>query len=270
MTPSPRLLPLFLWLPGLLGGCPPPAFHGAIDPKLVVDSARDKDLPQRAEALRELADKIVQSKPTSAAPYDRALAALELALAGHADDYELLWRAARACFLVTEYVQDKEQNFAYAEGGRKYGERAVAEQPKRVEGYYYLALDTAKVAESKNKLRLLKPAMAAAETAAKIDPSFDEAGPLRFMGKVYLTAPAWPVSIGAPEKALEVLEKAVTLSPAPLNRLFLGQAYFHEEEYDKARTTLEQALRDGREVLGQRWRQEGEDYLRRLKTKPSP
>lgn len=256
-------------IPLLLGGCPPVAPRSTVDPKLVVDQARDRDLPGGAEELQRLADQIVASQPEQAAPYDRALAALEYAMARRPGDYQLLWRAARACFLVTEYVQDKEQSFAYADGGRLYAERAVKERPESVEGHYYVALNTAKVAEARNKLRLLKSAVTAAEAAARIDPGFDEAGPLRFMGKVYITAPAWPVSIGSPDKALEYMQRAVKLSPVPLNRLFLGQAYFHEEEYGKARAELEQALREGKGKLHPRWKKEAEDYLQRLKSKNS-
>jgi tetratricopeptide (TPR) repeat protein len=250
-------------------GCPPPTARSAVDPKLVVDQARAKDLPGHLEALRELSDKIVAARSQNAAEYDRALAALEAALEKNKYDYDLLWRAARACFLVTEYVQDPKQVYAYGEAGRSFGERATKEQPKRVEGYYYLALDTSKMADAKKNLRLLTPAMTAAETALKIDPTFDEAGPLRFLGKAYITAPAWPTSVGSPEKGVEMLEKAVSLAPVPINRLFLGEAYFHEEEYGKARTALEQALSEGKGKLHERWQKEGEDYLRRVKAKSS-
>jgi tetratricopeptide (TPR) repeat protein len=253
----------------LAGGCPPPTARSAVDPKLVVDQARSKDLPGRVEALRELSDKIVAAKSTSAAEYDRALAALEQALEKNKYDYDLLWRAARACFLVTEYAQDPKQVYAYGEAGRTFGERATKEQPKRVEGFYYLALDLSKMADAKKNLRLLNPAMAAAETAMKIDPAFDEAGPLRFLGKAYITAPAWPTSVGSPDKGVEMLQKAVSLAPVPINRLFLGEAYFHEEEYGKAKAALEQALSEGKGKLHERWQKEGEDYLRRVKAKSS-
>jgi len=257
----------------LLGGCPPLTPRSAIDPKLVVDAARSKDLPRQVKALRELADSVVATRSEKAAAHDRALAALELALAKQPDDYELLWRAARACFLVTEHLTttpDKKQSLAYGTAGRDFGQRAAKEQPKRVEGHYYLALNISKVTEAKNNLRLLKPAVAAAEIAAKLDPGYDEAGPLRLLGKVYVTAPAWPVSIGSPDKAVAYLERAVALAPSPMNRLFLGEAYFHEEEYAKAKAAIEQALREGRGRLQQRWEKEGEDYLRRLKIKTSP
>lgn len=261
-----------LSLAALLGGCPPATPRSAIDPKHVVDAARSKDLPGDVEALRKLADEIVDAKPDKAASYDRALAALEHALDKRPNDFELLWRAARACFLVTEVLptpQDKAQELAYGTAGRDFGEHAAKEQAKRVEGHYYQALSASKIVEAKNNLRLLKPAVAAAEQAVTIDPKYDDAGPLRFLGKVYITAPAWPVSIGSPDKAVEMLERAVALSPAPLNRLFLGQAYFHEQEYGKAKAALERAIAEGKGKLHQRWQKEAEDYLRRLKAKTS-
>jgi tetratricopeptide (TPR) repeat protein len=169
---------------------------------------------------------------------------------------------------MTEQLANKQQRLAYAQTGREYAERARAVQPGRVEPHYYLALNTAKVAEAGNKLTLIKPMIAIAEAAARIDPRYDEAGAYRFIGKVYLTAPAWPVSVGSPEKAIEFLERAVSISPIAINRLFLGEAYFHDESYAKAKLHIGAALRDGAK-LDPRWRQEGESYLRRIRDKDS-
>ncbi len=203
---------------------------------------------------------------------DRALAALEKALKQVGPRrFEVYWKLARACFLLTEILPTKQQRLIYGRQGRDYAGWAAALKPKRAEGHYYRALNIAKVAEATSDRKKIKAMVAEAEIAARQDPRLDEAGPLRFLGKVYITAPAWPVSVGSSEKALEYLERAVSLAPTPLNRLFLGEAYYHEEEYDKARATIRKALEDGKSgALDRRWLEEGREYLERIRLEGLP
>ncbi len=249
-----------------LAGCPRP--DGAL---YAVDPNRAKGLPSDPEELLSISDAVcaIPAFRTTLRESDRALAALEVALhKRRREDFAILWRLARASFRMTELLENREQRLRYAEAGVAFAERARAVNAVRVEAHYFLALNIAKVAEARNKLGLIKSVIAAAEVAGKIDGRYDEAGPFRLLGKVYLTAPAWPVSVGSPEKAIETLERAVSLSPSPTNRLFLGQAYYHDEEYEKARTLLTGALKHGSEI-DPKWRKEAEAYLRKIKNKTS-
>jgi tetratricopeptide (TPR) repeat protein len=249
-----------------LAGCPRP--EGAL---YAVDPLRAKGLPRDPEELISISDSIcrIPAFRSSLRENDRALAALEVALyKRQREDFEILWRLSRASFRMTELLENKQQRLRYAEAGVGFAERARKANAVRVEAHYFLALNAAKVAEAKHKLGLIKDVIAIAELAGRIDGRYDEAGPYRLLGKVYLTAPAWPVSVGSPEKAIEVLERAVSLVPAPTNRLFLGQAYYHDEEYEKARTLLTNALKHGSQI-DPRWRKEAEEYLRRIRNKTS-
>ena len=68
------------------------------------------------------------------------------------------------------------------------------------------------------------------------------------------------------------LKKALSLAATPLNRLFLGQAYYHVDDFDHATPHIRRALRDGaKQVPGgtvtrleSRWLDEARDYLRRM------
>lgn len=65
--------------------------------------------------------------------------------------------------------------------------------------------------------------------ALALSPDFDDGGPLRLLGALYLKAPAWPTGIGDVDKALELLKKAVKEHPGhPLNHLFYAQALWNE------------------------------------------
>ena len=240
-------------------GCPPSG------PRYLSDPNRYQGLPEDPVAMVKLADELTAEKNRSVRRTDRALAALELASKSKPPDpWAVWWRRARACFMMAEDLPNRHQKLGYSRLGRNAANRAVRLRADRVESVYYLALTTAMVAESENSMSLIKTMVSLGERAAKLDSSFDRAGPLRFLGKLYLTAPAWPVSVGSPEKAIDYLERAVELSPVPLNTLFLGQAYFHDEEYEDAARLIRKALEQGKSGgLHRRWLVEGEKYLRK-------
>lgn len=248
----------------LLAACP------SSGPRYVPDPDRSKGLTEDPAKLVALADQLtavpLAEKPPPLARVDRAIAALEKALTLAPDRrFEILWRLARACFEMTESLSERTQKHGYAVKGVEYARLAQSLNDKRVEPHYFLALNLAKVAEATANVQLITRMVKPAQEAAKIDETYDDAGPLRYLGKVYLTAPAWPVSVGDPGKAIETLERAVKLAPVPLNRVFLGQAYYQDEEYEAAERQLRQALGDARvSRLDERWKKEAEDYLGRI------
>jgi tetratricopeptide (TPR) repeat protein len=136
---------------------------------------------------------------------------------------------------------------------------------KRVEPHYYLALNMAQVADATSTRSMVKPMVAAAERAAEIDAAYDQAGPLLFLGKVHLTAPAWPISVGNVEKAIAYLERAVAISPRPIARLFLGQAYYEDDREAEAKTQLRRALQEAKAGdIEPRFRKEAEETLAQI------
>jgi len=239
-------------------------------PRYVPDLDRSKGLPDNPRKLIELADRLTHvpmaEKPPPLSRTDRAVAALEKALTTAPQySFEIQWRLARGCFLMTEALGARSQSHGYAVRGVEYARQARSLNERRVEPHYFLALNMAKVAEATSDVHLVKAMVEPARQAAKIDMTYDDAGPLRFLGKVYLTAPAWPVSVGNPDKALETLARAVKAAPVPLNRVFLGQAYYQDEEYEAAEQQLRLALRDARaSKLAERWKKEARDYLNRI------
>lgn len=252
---------------GLLGLLLTPGCCRMMARNEVLSATMLRDLPSSPADLLTLADEAVASGQPSLDQSGRALAALEKVLrSGYPRTFEVLWRLARACFYVSEHLRNKRDKLEIGRRGGLYAREAIRLDPRRVEGHYYLALNAARMTEVLARLKYLKYFLAKAELAARLNERFDDAGPLRFLGKIYITAPAWPVSVGAPERGVEVLERAVDLCPTPLNRLFLGEAYFHDEEYEDAAEQIGLALgATGPEALKPSWKAEAEQYLQKLR-----
>lgn len=243
----------------LIAGCPKPPAPRYVPPP-------QRAAPERTSAQRiGLADRIVAEQPEDLDALTKAQRSLEQARQLKHRPFELHWKLARVFFLLARRLENNTQRVEAASKGVRHARAAVSADEGKVEGHYYLALNLAQIAEAESRLSLVKPMVAVAERAAAIDPSYDLAGPLVFLGKVYLTAPAWPVSIGSVEKAIPLLERALELAPRPLTRLFLGQAYYEGDREDEARRQLEQALGDdGPDRLEPRWRAEAVKALSEL------
>lgn len=179
--------------------------------------------------------------------------------------YEKAWRLAKLCYRMAEASSSTETADEYARRGIYYSKVAVTRDPDRVEGHYYMALNLGVFAEHAAQLRLVNPMVLAATRAVQIDETYDEAGALVFLGKLYLSAPAWPLSVGDVDRAVSYLERALSLSPTTLTRLFLGQAYYEQGDMALAKTLLEQALSDPRaRDLDEKWQREARSYLQRI------
>lgn len=177
-------------------------------------------------------------------------------------DYRLNWLAAKTCFWVSSKLKNKDQRIRFAEKGMAYAQKARIIEPQRVEAIYYYMLNLAKRVEAKNQLAKIKTLLRLAKEAEAINPNFDHAGPLVFQAKLYLEAPAWPISVGDSEKAIPLLQRALMISKRPLTYLFYAQALIENDENMLAKDALERAL-SGK--LSPRWRKEANQLLDKLK-----
>jgi tetratricopeptide (TPR) repeat protein len=226
---------------------------------------RAEGLPGEVGALLELSDRLVAGPATSPHSLDRSLAALEHArtLPGH-DAFEIHWRDARAATELARLLPSAPDRLRFLARARGSATLAMANED-RVEGFYYLALAIALEAEITQNMELVKPLVVSAEMAVALDKSYDGAAPLQLLGKIYLEAPEWPTSVGDKERAVALLEQAVSIAPSALSLYFLGEALFHDEQPERARASLVTALSiRGDEALAPRWRTLAAEYLEGL------
>lgn len=171
------------------------------------------------------------------------LALLEARLPqGSVPSWEILTEAARLSFILGE-VEDRGEREAHYKRGQGYSETLIRMEPARVEGHYWLALNTAGLAEvggARRALGLVPAIIRELETAASIDETYDRAGPHRVLGRIYCKAPCWPLSVGDIEKSLRHLLTAVRLAPEnSTNHLYLAETLVQLGKSAEARRELE-------------------------------
>lgn len=186
-------------------------------------------------------------------------------------DPETAWQFGRACFDWAEFSTNDTQRAAIAHEGINACENALEIDPDLAAAHYYLAMNQGQLARtmSLGALKLVHQMEDHFQTAQELDPRFDQAGPDRNLGLLYLQAPGWPVSVGNRSKAQRHLGKAVKLAPDfPENRLNLMEAYAQwnkdtlaKREIEAWETNLEAARQ---KFSGDQWYWQWTDWERRL------
>jgi hypothetical protein len=170
-----------------------------------------------------------------AAPPD--LVALEERLQEGEGDYELQWQLASSCLDVVDAHPDAANGdrLPYARKALRYAKAAVARAEDRVEGHFYLAIALGRVLELEflPDLDQIGTLEAEAERAREIDPTYEHAGPLRFLALLYMNAPPWPIGpeLAGEEEEIEALwEEALQLASGWVeNHLGFAEFLVNEE-----------------------------------------
>jgi tetratricopeptide (TPR) repeat protein len=150
-------------------------------------------------------------------------------------------------FATLGELAETEERLDYYEKGRDYAEMMVREHPGWADGHYWLAVNLCGVAEvggAGRALRLLPEIVEHLERAAAIDPTYDQAGAHRILGRIYSEAPAWPLSVGDIFKSLHHLKLAVKIAPEnSTNHLFLADTLMHLGKKKEAQAELDKVFK---------------------------
>ncbi len=144
-------------------------------------------------------------------------------------------------------INDKETpgKLLYATAAKKWCRAAIQINAEKVQGFYYYAIAIGVVAEINRAAarQSMAEIRGQALKAIALNEHFDDAGPHRLLGALYLRAPGPPTGIGSKRRALHHLEKAYELAPEnPENMNFLAEAYIKFERRQEALALIEIVL----------------------------
>jgi tetratricopeptide (TPR) repeat protein len=163
------------------------------------------------------------------------------ALLKNEDAYGVYWRMARIEYWIGDHASSNDEKKSVFGMGVYYGKKAVALEPNKVEGHYWLGVNYGSYGEAKGVLKslsLVSPIKEEMHRVLAIDKTFDDGGADRVLGRVYYELPGF--FGGSNQKSLEHLLRSKELGPrVGLTRIYLADTYLALDNVAKAREELE-------------------------------
>ncbi len=170
-----------------------------------------------------------------------ALAMFQEALLQGENNYEAYWKMAKAEYWIGDHVPSDKEKKAVFQMGIYHAKKAVALEPEKPDGHYWLGVNYGKYGEAKGVLKslfLVKPIKAEMNKVVELDRSYEAGGADRVLGRVYYKLPGF--AGGSNSKSLEHLLKSKEYGPNDATtRMFLAETYLDLDKVEEARQELE-------------------------------
>lgn len=186
-------------------------------------------------------------------------------LALEPDSHEWEWRLARSYYAIAKRIKDSHNYDLCIE----HSNRSLEIKPTAI-GYFFRPLCLGKKGEMKgiwSSLGIIDPFEEDMKKALEMDPTIQNGGPNRALGKLYLELPFFLG--GSTDQSIYHLKEAVRLSPGHAeNHLGLAQAYYAKNNFNAARKSLSTLLSltdnvaDDEELLN--IRTEGQELMKKI------
>jgi len=199
---------------------------------LLLQSTPSSEDPDRLYADRE-----------NLASAERAADIWEARLAADPQSYESAWKLSRMCYWLGSHVPEDGRR-RQLERGVEAGKRATALEPKRPDGYFWMAASMGALAESfglRAGLRYRGPIKEALETILQIDPAYQQGSADRAIGRWYFKVPG--LFGGSNEQSEQHLRKSLTYDPqSTASWFFLADTLEDMGRTADARAALQKVL----------------------------
>jgi len=186
------------------------------------------------------------------------------ALASNPRSFDAAWKLARADFWLGGHVPEAERRASY-EDGMDAARQAIAIEPNRPEGHFWLGANMGVMAESfgvRAGLKYRGPIRDELETVLRIDPKFQQGSADRALGRWYAKVPG--LFGGSNKKAEEHYKAALQMNPISTATL-LYYAELLEDMGRKPEARAEaQAVLDA--PLDPFWGPEDQDFKAKART----
>ncbi len=198
----------------------------------LVQSTPPTDDPDRLYADRE-----------NLASAERAADVWEARLAADPQSYESAWKLSRMCYWLGSHVPEDGRR-RQLERGVEAGRRAIALEPKRPDGYFWMAASMGALAESfglRAGLRYRGPIKDALETILQIDPGYQQGSADRAIGRWYFKVPG--LFGGSNTKSEQHLRKSLTYNPdSTISHFFLAETLLDMKKRAEAREEFQKVI----------------------------
>jgi tetratricopeptide (TPR) repeat protein len=158
-------------------------------------------------------------------------------------DFESTWKLARATYWLGGHGPE-DQRRADLEAGVQAGETASKLDPKRPEGYFWMAANMGALAESyglRQGLKYRGRIRDALEMVLKLDPAFQDGSADRALGRWYYLVPG--LFGGDKKQSEEHLRKSLTYDQnSTVSRFFLAETLIDMGRKQEARAELQKVL----------------------------
>jgi hypothetical protein len=165
------------------------------------------------------------------------------ALAANPHDFDAAWKLARADYWLGGHAPERERR-AILENGIEAGRKAVAAQPNRAAGHFWIAANMGTLAESfglRQGLKYRKPVKDELETVLRLDPAFQQGSADRALGRWYFKVPG--LFGGSHKQAENHLRASLTYNPnSTASHFFLAELLLDDGRKDEARAELQKVL----------------------------
>jgi tetratricopeptide (TPR) repeat protein len=193
--------------------------------------------PRIAEADRLYADRANLESARRAADLWRTAASAD------AHDFDAAWKLARADYWLGSHVAESERRAVY-ESGMEAARAAIAAEPNRPEGHFWLAANMGALAESfglRQGIKYRKPIKAELETVLRIDPAFQEGSADRALGRWYYKVPG--LFGGSHKEAEAHLRASLMYNPSSTaSHYFLAELLLDDGRKEEGRVELQKVI----------------------------
>jgi len=173
------------------------------------------------------------------------------------------WKLARADYWLGGHAPEAERRH-FLEQGIDAGRKAVALQPNRPEGHFWIAANMGALAESygfRQGLKYRKPIKEELETVLRLDPRFQQGSADRALGRWYFKVPSL---FGGSHKDAEAhLRASLSYNPnSTASHFFLAEVLLDDGRKDEARGEFQKTI-DA--PIDPEWAPEDRDFKEKAK-----
>jgi len=178
-------------------------------------------------------------------------------------DFESAWKLARAKYWLGGHAPQAERK-ALLEEGIAAGRAAVAIEPNKPEGHFWIAANMGALAESfgmRQGIKYRGEIKNELLTVLKLDPAFQKGSADRALGRWYFKVPG--LFGGSDQKSEEHLRKSLTYDPnSSASRFFLAETLLDRGKKEDARAELQKVI-DG--PIDPNWAPEDREFKEKAK-----